>query len=721
MRPTTDRSDFRQVDALVVGSVDSVSPASMGVTLNVDAPQSVALNSRTPANFPRVNSYVTIPGEMGSVVGLIESITVEASPFPRRTGLKDFGLIDLPFPLRRLRLTPVGTLVADPSAVGGMGGLSLQRGVSARPSVGDLVLLPTEREIEAILRPIGANPTVAIGTSPIAPEVEIRLDPDLMFGQHLAVLGNTGSGKSCTVAGLLRWSLQAAELDRTERNLTASANARFIVLDPNGEYRRAFGDLETSVVVFEVPPTDTSVEELHIPAWLWNSEEWSALTAAAPQTQRPLLMQALRELRSSASEVLPRDVVAFRVIEDYRRRLSSMIAEGPQAYGGEFKVRQEVGDLFVTLHEELKNHKASLQNGNCAIAELDDAFAAALDVTGRLQNHKSGNYFNSFTHAQIEEINGAVTRILRYLRPAAPGSMSEDSPVRFDVTEIPERLRQISARAGTGNQAASFISTLVMRIETMLTDQRISSLIVPGQSLPLRSHLERFLGDSKYPGRVAVLDLSLVPSDVLHLTIAVLSRLIFEALQRSRRALDRELPTVIVLEEAHRFIRSKSWAGENEPPQMRLCRETFERIAREGRKFGLGLVISSQRPTELSPTVLSQCNSYILHRLVNGADQDTVARAAPDLLGGLLSGLPALPVGGAMLLGAITPIPVLTQISPLPEAQRPRSSNPAFWDVWTDRVQSVPNWAKVSDDWSGGVQATARSAPPDDGQNGETV
>jgi len=130
-------------------------------------------------------------------------------------------------------------------------------------------------------------------------------------------------------------------------------------------------------------------------------------------------------------------------------------------------------------------------------------------------------------------------------------------------------------------------------------------------------------------------------------------------------------------------------------------REVFERIAREGRKFGLGLVLSSQRPSELSPTVLAQCNTFLLHRIVNDADQNLVARLVPDNVGGLLRELPSLPSRQAVLLGWAAPIPVLVEVDELPDAQRPQSADPDFWNVWTLAEERGVDWAAVSRAWSG--------------------
>ena len=124
----------------------------------------------------------------------------------------------------------------------------------------------------------------------------MQVDPNRLFGRHLAVLGNTGSGKSCTVAGLIRWSLEAAT--KALPSETPGPNARFIVLDPNGEYGQCFADL-ADVRVFRPEPDEARDEApLTVPAWIWSSAEWAAITRASMQTQRPLLQQALRQLRN---------------------------------------------------------------------------------------------------------------------------------------------------------------------------------------------------------------------------------------------------------------------------------------------------------------------------------------------------------------------------------------------------------------------------------------
>jgi hypothetical protein len=236
----------------------------------------------------------------------------------------------------------------------------------------------------------------------------------------------------------------------------------------------------------------------------------------------------------------------------------------------------------------------------------------------------------------------------------------------------------------------------------MLADGRLGPVVKEYKTLALEEWLNQYIGTDKGSnGPIAILDLSLIPSDVLHTIIAIIARIVFEATQRYKRINGTSLPTVLVLEEAHTFVRRGSDSEEQEilsPAQM--CRQTFERIAREGRKFGLGLVLSSQRPSELSPTVLAQCNTFLLHRIVNDRDQELVSKLVPDNLGGLLKELPSLPSRRAILLGWACSIPTLVDIHELPIAQRPKSEDPDFWDVWTGEKQRPIDWKKIADEWT---------------------
>lgn len=375
-----------------------------------------------------------------------------------------------------------------------------------------------------------------------------------------------------------------------------------------------------------------------------------------------------------------------------------MLNTGTQAFAGAHKAKFECARLLETIALDCSQFSGE------DLDTVSDALAAiATTITDIVDTRRSGNYFNDFAISDLETIRDALDALAQSLPDVGVATlMNEDAPQFFDVNILAEHLDRVATEQG-GN-LAGFISTLGLRIRGMLADQRLGAVIGRDPPTSFEAWLKDYVGDDGASnGQIAVVDLSLVPSEIVHIVVSVLARLIFESLQRYRRnhPKGRTLPTVLVLEEAHTFVRrGKDDDGPASSP-IQLCREVFERIAREGRKYGLGLVLSSQRPSELSPTVLAQCNTFLLHRIVNDADQNLVARLVPDNVSGLLRELPSLPSRQAVLLGWATPIPVLVEVDELPDAQRPQSADPDFWNVWTLAEERGVDWGTVSRAWSG--------------------
>ena len=687
---------FEKAGSLRIGAVDFVSPDELKVVLDIEAPESVALNTGGPRPFPRVNGYLLVPVDDGFLVGQTEWITVERSPFPKRRGMQDFGLVDLPYPLRRLRLNPLGTLRSGDNE----GAYTFRRGADSLPSVGAAVLLPTEIQLRSIVES-GERRRVKIGTSPLAGDAQICLDPNRLFGRHLAVIGNTGSGKSCSVAGLIRWSLEQAAKSRT----AGPPNARFIVLDPNGEYSRAFGGDETiKSRIFKVNPSDGETE-LRVPLWFWNSAEWCSFTQASLRTQRPLLRRALREIKTGRT-----DITASKDKEKQlalRHFLTScLISVQHDIHSGEFRTDETrfgfrlkaiVSDLDAKVVEHPDNH----------LAEVRDAVNEALNATYNSfeKNGKTIEYYRAFTEAQVQAIatalQSAVETVGGIVYQEGP---DEDVPLFFRGADLADHLEVLASQ----ENVSQYLEFLVARIRTFLSDPKMKAVIDAPAELTLDRWLAEYIGaDDAADGCVSIVDLSLVPTEVVHVVTAVIARMTFEALQRYVKLNEATFPTVLVMEEAHTFIKRYREDVENQDAAT-VCCQVFERIAREGRKFGLGLVLSSQRPSELSPTVLSQCNSYLLHRISNDRDQQLVHRLVPESQRGMLRELPSLPSQYAILLGWATELPVLVKISDLPKSQQPRSDDPDFWGVWVGRSQDgtpvsrKADWQRVAVDWRAG-------------------
>lgn len=669
---------IEQLASLRVGTVEFISPDRIEVQLDIESPDSVALNTGTPRSFPRINGYVMIPVDLGFVVGQVSWITIQRSPYPKRSGFQDFGLIDLPFPLRKMELQPVGTLVAAEK------GYKFKRGLETFPSVGDIVILPTEDQLKSIIES-GENRRVYIGNSPLVGNAKVMIDPDRLFGRHLAVLGNTGSGKSCSVAGLIRWSLESANNNKIKKDLPV--NSRFIVLDPNGEYSKAFSDKKDANIYSVNIEDGDGRKQLEVPLWFWNTDEWCGFTKASPKTHRTTIVHALKSVRSGN---------VFEV-ESKEKELASFV----RTVINTIEVYKTKGTPWGNFPGP-KNFRESLQKWNAGVVsedtfsqKLKDAVAAFNTKVAEFETQRAPQYSNQ------DYVRGDVDLLLTLLKDVylkAGGReeeflpTDEDSPIPFSGENF---VRSIEANAEILN-TTDYIVTLMPRIKTLLSDVRVKK-VIDDSSLELSDWLSEYIG-SDCKESLTIIDLSLLPSDVTSIITSVIARMVFEAQQRYLKLNKACLPTVLVMEEAHYFVKRYNDDAENTGPTIQCCK-VFEKIAREGRKFGLGLVLSSQRPSELSPTVLSQCNSFLLHRISNDRDQELVQRLLPDNMRGILREIPSLPSQYAVLLGWASELPVMVKMRTLPAIQRPQSDDPDYWDVWTGAKKRKIDWNSIANEW----------------------
>ncbi len=713
-------SPLQEASGLVIGSVDYVAPDKITVVIDTHAPESIALNTGFPRPFPRVNGYLVIVVEDGVLVGQVDWITSKRSLFLGKHGVKDSGLIDLPNPTRQLRLNPLGMLKENAA-----GRLILQRGTPSLPPVGALVALPTDVQLRSVLE-WGSRRRVRIGACPLAADADVYVDPNRLFGRHLAVLGNTGSGKSCTVAGLIRWSLEEAQRvrrsvastnhscsDALKDTSTVHSNARFIILDPNGEYAKAFRDEDDPVLqarVFRVGSSSTGTATLRVPLWLWNSEEWSSFSQASAKTQRPLLRRALREVKAGRTGQVDRS--EYKELSMRRYLSSKLILIRNALLSEEYQFDEsKFGFRLKAIADELDSRAA--HSPTLKLSNIASAIRAVLEKTYN-EFEKKGDiikYYRAFTEEQILSITDALEEAVEDLGGIIyQEGPSENTPIPFDGTELADHLEILAVE----ENVTQYVDILVARIRMQLSDPQMGEIVNESEDLTLAQWLQCYVGgDGRSDNCISIIDLSLVPTNIVSIVVAVIARMVFEALQRYMNANNVALPTTLVMEEAHTFIR-KYQRGSDTPDPTMICCQAFERIAREGRKFGLGLVLSSQRPSELSPTVLSQCNTFLLHRINNDEDQKIVLRLVPDSLKGLLRELPSLPSQMAILLGWASELPVLVKLKDLPKPHQPRSDDPEFWNVWTGVEERKVCWSRIAQDWQDWQKGTLQREDAED-------
>ncbi len=446
---------IEQLASLRVGTVEFISPDRIEVQLDIESPDSVALNTGTPRSFPRINGYVMIPVDLGFVVGQVSWITIQRSPYPKRSGFQDFGLIDLPFPLRKMELQPVGTLVAAEK------GYKFKRGLETFPSVGDIVILPTEDQLKSIIES-GENRRVHIGNSPLVGNAKVMIDPDRLFGRHLAVLGNTGSGKSCSVAGLIRWSLESASNNKLKKDLPV--NSRFIVLDPNGEYSKAFSDKKDANIYSVNIEDGDGRKQLEVPLWFWNTDEWCGFTKASPKTHRTTIVHALKSVRSGvSSEGFTKEIELANYIRVIIQAVEISVKDGSPflskpAFGFHNRLVKWSEDFVVKgdYDDELKD---AINNLNAKIATF--------------KTNRTGSGFIDYTYSlqEVKELIELMGEV--YLKAGGKEEefipTDEDSPIPFTGENF---IRSIEANAEI-LCTTDYVVTLIPRIKALLSDVRV--------------------------------------------------------------------------------------------------------------------------------------------------------------------------------------------------------------------------------------------------------
>ena len=249
----------------------------------------------------------------------------------------------------------------------------------------------------------------------------------------------------------------------------------------------------------------------------------------------------------------------------------------------------------------------------------------------------------------------------------------------------------------TGGALNGELDRLVLRVESRSKDPRYAFMFKyeepkKGDLEELVSKVTGFVKNS--PSPITVYDLSYLPSETVGTVVATISRIIFQVHFLSKRR--ESVPTLIVYEEAHNYISHRGRGAYGD------AREAAERIAKEGRKFGIGLLVVSQRPSELSDTLLSQCNTFLCMRLANSVDKNHILSLLPDAMSSMVDILPILPRGHVLAVGQATKMPIRLSVTKIDnDAHKPDSDDPPFGEKWNVKIEerSIPNIEEVCNKW----------------------
>ncbi|KFZ27481.1 MAG: AAA-like domain protein [Candidatus Izimaplasma bacterium HR2] len=267
-----------------------------------------------------------------------------------------------------------------------------------------------------------------------------------------------------------------------------------------------------------------------------------------------------------------------------------------------------------------------------------------------------------------------------------------DSPLLFDIYAVYENIKAKNEETIQGTRGPKAgplngkLSNFVSRLENKLNDKRLEFILGEDtRSITFEEVIRRFVGYvTNQNSNITVFNLSGIPFEVLSISVSLISRILFEFgfyYSKVREEGSNEIPLLLVYEEAHKYVPRSNLE------RFRASRTSIERIAKEGRKYGVTLGIVSQRPSEISETIFSQCNNFVSMRLTNPDDQNYVKKLLPDTLGSITNLLPVLKSGEALLIGEAINLPTLVLIDRC--SPQPKSNDIMFLEEWKKEWETL--------------------------------
>lgn len=639
----------------------------------------------------RINSYLIIPVGSDRIVALITRITMkEEMEIDKNT-----TSISLPNSARYISATMLGTITQK------SGKDYFIQGVYSFPALDNPVWYVTKKDLDQIFDSkdnkdikYESDFYLPIGTSPAFQDYHVKMCPDQFFVKHAAILGNTGSGKSCTLTSILR-NLFKYDYDKKMNN------AHIVIFDTNGEYKSAFfaNDKYDNKINEELHQINAyyygGEEKVQIPYWLMNWQDFKTLLKPSDGTQAPILNHAIG-LAKNNEESLINSVLPLNA-------------------------KKDIESIINSTTEELKKRTGTNKYSNWEWKEKNEIFHIGKniekycpDLGKKIIELSEKDKFNNADNQQ--QIRGIIkelydNQLKENLEKQITNLTNIDLPIFFNYYELCTKFLDIAILQNDTNNSKinEFLSTLRLRMNSFLNDKRIAIPLMLKDSnefnkdiLPqflalifgdyrkcfegkdkdnfIKKYNEEFTKQydshsfkAKNTNQITIVDISQLPYDILETITGLLGRIILEFVANFSPEQRGKYPIVIVLEEAQNYI------AENKDS---VSKKVFERIAREGRKYGISLIVSSQRPSELSKTVLSQCNSFIIHRLQNPDDQKYVRGLISSANADLLEQLPIIPQQHAIITGDCVRTPVQVRIDDVDP--QPNSNNPKYISNWIE-------------------------------------
>lgn len=558
-----------------------------------------------------VNSYLEIRKGFISIIGRVEGERIEAE-----TSIANASREPSHRNRRLLTLALTGYIDERGRFAGGTREL---------PLIGNEAFLLTPAQLRRVHDLVGeSGMSVSIATL-YGDDIDLPLPVDGLFNSHIAIFGNTGSGKSNTLAFLYQ------ELVAVLREANAAgyaANAKFVLFDFNGEYTSP-SCITPHKAVYNLSTRNVNADRLPISeAAFIDVEVLSILADATEKTQKPFLARALR---------------LFRKIRE---------ANDPVAYYRAIVI----GKAANTLQMSDKIRAFLLLDYFRQLLPEEDADGNAIDIDGDIE------WFNTSNEFRIK--GGAFLA-------QNPGSIPQTS------------LHQQAAIAPFGD---GLLTDIIRLLYLQLISDVLANRAQNEHIAPVINRLRRKQQDIERLFAVEA-DANVWTSNfvVVNLVDANLEMrktiplLLARRLYAEHKDAGAHQTLTIIIDEAHNILSSESFREAESWKDYRL--ETFEEIIKEGRKFGVFVTIASQRPNDISPTITSQAHNYFIHRLINDQDLKTIASAVSYIDRASQESIPTLSTGTCIFSGVVSATPLKINVKPLPSAHRPSSGTRTFKGV----------------------------------------
>lgn len=490
-----------------------------------------------------------------------------------------------------------------------------------------------------------------IGTSVMFPDYEVKVKLNEFFGFHFGIFGNTGSGKSNTIARMIQTIF-------SKKSLSASG-AKFIVFDANGEYEAAFKSIpenNTDIHVKFLSTSDDAVEKIEIPVWALSVDDWAILLHASEKTQVPIISRALELIQvfdSARTDEKSNEIKDHIIATVIKEVLSS--SENPTTQNAKIlmalsKFKTPNLSLDVTIFTDRDVDVNMERNTNITPDQVSISRAISLSYAKMFAPVSLLKYCDQFIKQDINSIVG------------------EKKVIPYSLQRFYEAVEFAVLYEGSvsSNRIYEYTSTLVTRLKHLIESEQ-GSFFAATNFTSVAEYIKSIIGDNQ----LLNIDISSLDDTATEVITKVFSKLLFDYMRTLKPR--NSMPVNLILEEAHRFVRTDMDYGV-------LGYNIFERIAKEGRKYGLLMCISSQRPSELSKTVVSQCSNFIIHKIQNPDDIQYIARMVPYVNQGIIDRITYLRRGYALVFGTAINLPTLTMFN-IAEPT-PNSGNSNIVEKW---------------------------------------